>query len=271
MRNISSSFFFFAFCSMQGKSIQETIVFIRDLQRPFLLAKRWDSQEYRALDAVETILKFMGSYNNSDTEATVLRRFMTILSCIFAKVTSIKLIEGETSSACTKSIRQLNATLYEASQNQNYGRKIDILVKHDQGCNKYIELSSLVIKPPSTCPALIKELQNKNLRTNGAILAYLSSLNPRSRALQTTAAIDFIGSAGYVYIMTNINGIFYARQVGLIILPKSRDSFVHLTETMDLLLAFQVFMTNLGHEAQAALEYRESVDIISEVANVRQE
>ncbi|KAI9311154.1 hypothetical protein BX666DRAFT_1066750, partial [Dichotomocladium elegans] len=97
--------------------------------------------------------------------------------------------------------------------------------------NLYIELSSLEIKPPSTCPALIKEQQNKNLRTNGAILAYLSSLNPRPRALQTTAAIDFIGSAGYVYIMTNLNGIFYARQVGLIILPKSRDSFVHLTET----------------------------------------
>ncbi|KAG0740697.1 hypothetical protein G6F62_006935 [Rhizopus arrhizus] len=241
---------------VQGGSIEETMVLVHDLQRPLLLAKQCASQAYRALDAVAAILKFMGFYNNSDTVATVLHRFMTILSSIFSSITSIKLTEGETTSACTKSIQRLNVALYEASQSQSFGRKIDILVKHDQGSSKYIELSSL---------------ENKNLRTNGAILAYLSSLNPRCRALQTTAAIDFIGSAGYIYVMTNIDGIFYARQVGLIMLPKSRGTFVHLTETMDLLFAFEAFMTCLGHEAQAALEHRESLDNICEVANVLQE
>ncbi|KAG1299704.1 hypothetical protein G6F66_000611 [Rhizopus arrhizus] len=241
---------------VQGGSIEETMVLVHDLQRPLLLAKQCASQAYRALDAVAAILKIMGFYNNSDTVATVLHRFMTILSSIFSSITSIKLTEGETTSACTKSIQRLNVALYEASQSQSFGRKIDILVKHDQGSSKYIELSSL---------------ENKNLRTNGAILAYLSSLNPRCRALQTTAAIDFIGSAGYIYVMTNIDGIFYARQVGLIMLPKSRGTFVHLTETMDLLFAFEAFMTCLGHEAQAALEHRESLDNICEVANVLQE
>ncbi|KAI9033563.1 hypothetical protein CLU79DRAFT_850279 [Phycomyces nitens] len=148
------------------------------------------------------------------------------------------------------------------------GRKIDILVKHDQGSSKYIELSILKVKLVIKSPALIKKQQNQNLMTNGAILAYLNSLNPRYRALQSTAAIDFIGSASYIYAMTNIDDIFYARQVGLSMFPKPCSTFVHLTKTMDLLFAFKAFITNPGHEAQAALEHRESLDNICEVANV---
>lgn len=81
----------------------------------------------------------------------------------------------------------------------------------------------------------------------------------------------YLGAAGYVYIMTNIDGIFYARQVGLIMLPKSRSTFVDLLETLDLLFAFESFMVDLGQEAQAAMERRESLDNICEVANVIQE
>jgi hypothetical protein len=65
-------------------------------------------------------------------------------------------------------------------------------------------------------------------------------------ALQTTAAIDFVGSGGYVYVVANVAGSFYARQVGLIMLSKSRGIFTHLIETMDLLFAFETFMVNLG-------------------------
>lgn len=70
--------------------------------------------------------------------------------------------------------------------------------------------------------------------------------------------------------MTNIEDIFYAKQVGIMMLPKSRSTFTNLIETMDLLFAFEAFMINLGHEAQAALEHRESLDNICEVANVFQ-
>ncbi|KAG0166548.1 hypothetical protein DFQ29_000934 [Apophysomyces sp. BC1021] len=256
---------------VQGSSTEDTILLVHELQRPLLLSKQRTSQAYRALDAVAAFLTFMGSYNNNDTEATVLRRFMTILSIVFSNNTSIKLIEGETTSACTKSVQRVNVALYKAGHGQSFGRKIDILVKHDQGSGKYIELSSLEVKPGNAGPALIRNQQNKNLRTNGAILAYLSSLDRNCSALQTTAAIDFVGSAGYVYVLTNIEGIFYARQVGLITLPKSRSNFIQLTETLDLLFAFETFIVNLGQEAQAAMEYRESLDNICEVANVRQE
>ncbi|ORY89884.1 hypothetical protein BCR43DRAFT_499644 [Syncephalastrum racemosum] len=213
----------------------------------------------------------MGFYHDTDTEANVLRRFMTVLSCIFNDNTNIKLVEGETTSACTKRIQRVNQALYETRQSQSWGRKIDILVKHDQANSEFIELSSLEVKPASAGVAVVKEQQNKNLRTNGAILSYLSSLNPSCRALQTTAAIDFVGAAGYVYIMTNVDGIFYARQVGLIMLPKSRSTFVDLIKTLDLLFAFETFAVNLGQEAQAALERRESLDNICEVVNVAHE
>ncbi|CAO3618871.1 unnamed protein product [Mucor hiemalis] len=370
---------------VQSGSIEETMVLIHDLKRPLLLEKKCASRLYRALDAVETMLKFIGNYSNNDSEATVLRRLMTVLSSVFSNISRIKLIEGETTSSCTKpirllhvafydanqsqsigpkidilvkhdqgssklielstlevkpanagpavikeqqnknllkmsglnniviseiedspveisspkasvvpveeqsvlpeldsnepiwrwknitkSIRRLNVALYDVNQSQSIGRKIDILVKHDQGSNKFIELSSLEVKPANAGPAVIKEQQNKNLRTNGAILAYLSSLNPKCCALQTTAAIDFIGSVGYVYTMTNIEDIFYAKQVGIMMLPKSRSTFTNLIETMDLLFAFEAFMINLGHEARAALEHRESLDNICEVANVFQ-
>ncbi|KAL1928037.1 hypothetical protein VTP01DRAFT_3442 [Rhizomucor pusillus] len=255
----------------QGGSVEETMVLVHDLQRPLLLSKQCASQAYRALDAVSAILKFMGFYSNSDTEAMVLRRFMTILSTVFSNNTNIRLVEGETISACTKRIQRVNSALYAASQNPSHGRKIDILVKHNQGCNKYIELSSLEVKPANAGATIVRDQQNKNLRTNGAILSYLCSLIPGCHTLQTTAAIDFVGAAGYVYIMTNIDGIFYARQVGLIMLPKSRSTFVDLLETLDLLFAFESFMVDLGQEAQAAMERRESLDNICEVANVIQE
>lgn len=155
----------------QGASIEDTIILIHDLQRPFLRSKQCDNQVYRALEATTHILKFMHSYKNSDSEATVLRSFMTILTCVFSKASNIVLIEGETTSSCTKSIKRFNEALYDTNRNQIVGRKIDILIKHDKGDSGFIELSSLEIKPTNTTAALVKEQQNKNLRTNGAILA----------------------------------------------------------------------------------------------------
>lgn len=102
-------------------------------------------------------------------------------------------IRGEKTSACTKSTRRLNEALYDANKNQSVGRKIDILIKHDEGDSDFIELNGLEVKPANTTPALVKEQQNKNLRTNGDILAYLASLIPQCPALQTTATIDFLG------------------------------------------------------------------------------
>ncbi|ORY98231.1 hypothetical protein BCR43DRAFT_264914 [Syncephalastrum racemosum] len=206
-----------------------------------------------------------------DTEATVLRRFMNILTTVFSSQNNISLTEGETTSSSTKMVQQMNVALHEVGSGQSFGRKIDVLVKHHRGSNKYIELSSLEIKPDHCGPALVREQQNKNLRTNGAILANLSCLDPENAALQTTAAIDIVGSTGYVYVLTNFDDIFFACQVGIIRLPKSRGNFASMVGTLDILFAFEAMMENLGEEAQAAFERAESRDNICEVADVREE
>lgn len=87
-----------------------------------------------------------------------------------------------------------------------------------------------------------------------------------SRASVSISGLLFLGAAGYLY---NINGVFYTRQVGLIMLPKSQS--MDVTNTLNLLFAFEAFMHNLGQEAQAALERRECLDNICEVADVQHE
>lgn len=121
----------------QGASIEDTIILMHGLQRPFLRAKQCDNQTYRALESITHILKFMHSHENSDSEATVLCRIMTILSGVFCKASNIILIEGETTSSCTKSIKRFNEALYDTNKNQIVGRKIDILIKHDKGYSDF--------------------------------------------------------------------------------------------------------------------------------------
>ncbi|KAI8374350.1 uncharacterized protein BYT42DRAFT_474922, partial [Radiomyces spectabilis] len=120
-------------------------------------------------------------FDDHESESTSYRRFAVIMDCLF-RGTKVKCMYNEAI---------LNITSADTR-----GKKTDLLIKYGstQGC--------------------------KNLRTNAAILNNIRSLDPRKSSTHV-AAMDWLGSVGYLYLMADIDGLYYAQKIGILSLPKS--------------------------------------------------
>ncbi|ORZ14109.1 hypothetical protein BCR42DRAFT_492744 [Absidia repens] len=251
---------------LTNSNIEDTISLVDDLKKPYLQSCGRSGQGYRVLRIVEQLLETMESHSFAESEATTTRRIMIIMEEIF-RWTRIKLVDGEHVSECTQSMRQYNEIMYGNSDDRiQTGRKIDLLVKC--GENKDVELSSIEIKKPLAPPSLALEQQCKNLTTNGTILNYLQAISS-SNLFDHVVAMDWIGMAGYMYLLVDIDGIYYGKKLGTLTLPKSPNDFIGLKTTLDLLFGYQYTMLDLAMEARSAIGKRQELDQMCEIIDIQ--
>ncbi|KAG0167988.1 hypothetical protein DFQ30_005419 [Apophysomyces sp. BC1015] len=254
---------------LSDSNVEDTISFIDDLKKPYLKNCGRSRQGYRVLKILEQLLETMGSHTSTESEATTTRRIAAIIEEMF-RWTPIKLVDGEHTSDCTQSMRQYNEIVYGNNGCGNLmGRRVDLLVKCGEN-NKDIELSSIEIKKPLTPSSLALEQQCKNLRANGAILGHLQAINP-SKHFDHIVAMDWIGMAGYMYLLADIGHVYFGKKIGILTLPKSPKDFIEFKTTLDFLFAYQYSMLNLAVEAQSAMEKRQELDQICEIINIQDE
>ncbi|KAI8138208.1 hypothetical protein BJV82DRAFT_632136 [Fennellomyces sp. T-0311] len=177
-----------------------------------------------------------GGVTLEESEATTSRRVANIMEELF-RWTAVKLVDGEHTSDSTRSIRQYNDIVYGMNSGAIVmGRRVDMLV---QSGKREVELSSMEIKKPITPPSLIVDQQCKNLRTNGAILSQLQRIG-LNRQFDRVVAMDWVGTVGYLYLLVDINNVYFAYQIGVLILPKSCAELRNFDKTLKLLFAYQV-------------------------------
>ncbi|CAO3595924.1 unnamed protein product [Absidia cylindrospora] len=81
--------------------------------------------------------------------------------------------------------------------------------------------------------------------------------------------MDWTGSVGYMYLLAEVDEIYYAKRMGLLSLSKSLRSFKDLASTLNWLFAYQRFALDTGIEARSALGRRLAIDQLSEVVDIQ--
>ncbi|ORX49170.1 hypothetical protein DM01DRAFT_322888 [Hesseltinella vesiculosa] len=141
---------------------EDSLVIIHKAMQSFLINKHTSLEEYKLLKIMEGLLDAMQTYSSNDSEASVTRRFATILDFLL-RSTKVRVREGEISSNATQQMRQYNAIVFGESSKVQCGRKIDILLACDSNSAKPLELSSIEIKKPGAHRGEVEQQQNKNL------------------------------------------------------------------------------------------------------------
>lgn len=116
-----------------------------------------------------------------------------------------------------------------ASFNSTYPRKIDLLLKYDDG--KKVELSSNEWKKARVSNDVALSQQTKNLKLNAAIIN--NNQAKYSSRLNQLLAIDFIGAFGYIYKLKKLDDVFIAETIGVLIIPKDYSCFELFKGTLD--------------------------------------
>ncbi|KAI9020102.1 hypothetical protein CLU79DRAFT_232921 [Phycomyces nitens] len=83
--------------------------------------------------------------------------------------------------------------------------------------------------------------------------------------------MDWLGSVGYIYLMTDIDGLYYAQSVGILSLPKSLNDMADFQSTLDLLFCYRREMLYSGSQATAALAKRQDFEQLCELAGTAKE
>lgn len=71
--------------------------------------------------------------------------------------------------------------------------------------------------------------QCKNYRINGTILDSLQRISP-SNPVKQVVAMDWLGYVGYMFALVDVDGIYHAQQVGVLLLPKSNGGLAFMLE-----------------------------------------
>lgn len=71
--------------------------------------------------------------------------------------------------------------------------------------------------------------------------------------------------------MTDIDGLYYAQNVGILCLPKSLFDMADFQSTLDLLFCYRYEMLHSGSQAAAALAKRQDFDQLCELVNTEEE
>ncbi|KAI9317957.1 hypothetical protein BX666DRAFT_1856666, partial [Dichotomocladium elegans] len=172
-------------------------------------------------------------HQESDSEATCYRRFAALLE-VLLDGTGITMIDGEKACKATKMNNTINNVYFEIDLSR-YGRKIDLIL-----CTlDRTEICSNEFKKDTSDDSVILDQQSKNLRTNASILRHV--LYPLNHELDTTMAIDLIGTNGYLYALQLVNDDFYiAKPVSQLLYPKTRESLWLFLDTLKALFFFKV-------------------------------
>ncbi|KAI8374346.1 uncharacterized protein BYT42DRAFT_400766 [Radiomyces spectabilis] len=151
------------------------------------------------------------------------------MDCLF-RGTKVKCVDRELASEATKAVKMYKEAILNITSADTRGKKIDLLIKY--GSTQGVEISSNEFKSPQPTPIAALQQQCKNLRTNAAILNIIRSLDPRKSSTHV-AAVDWLGSVGYLYLMADIDGLYYAQKVGILSLPRSLHDVPDFRSTLD--------------------------------------
>ncbi|KAG0176296.1 hypothetical protein DFQ29_006317, partial [Apophysomyces sp. BC1021] len=154
------------------------------------------SDMYIATKMLETIAQ----------DLTVYRRIASLLDLVFRNII-VKLVDGEHASSATKDakvLNQANGDLESSSPSSSstYGRKIDLLTVVNLRQQR-VEISASEWKRPNVTLGTAVKQQTKNLVTNASIISNLVMMN----CSPTVLAMDWIGTAGYMYYMTYVHDL----------------------------------------------------------------
>ncbi|ORZ03414.1 hypothetical protein BCR43DRAFT_510470 [Syncephalastrum racemosum] len=119
------------------------------------------------------------------------------------------------------------------------------------------------IERPSHSPSLALKQQCKNLRTSGAILGHLQVLSP-AKHFDHDVAMDWIGMVGYIYLLADVQQVYFAKKIGILRLSKAPKDFIDFKETLNLLFAYHVwkhFILDTAVEAQSAMDIRQTREV----------
>ncbi|CAO3673796.1 unnamed protein product [Rhizopus stolonifer] len=239
------------------ESSENVSIFIAKLKISYLESRNHHCQTYKMLKILEQVLDFINDWREDDSETTCYRRFGGIMDHLF-RGSDVRLADGETACKVTRSKKQYNGLVYDPSVETPsiHGRKIDLLIKYG---DDDVEISSNEFKKYTVTPNLASSQQCKNLRVNGAILDSLQRLSPM-KTIDGTVAMDWIGHIGYMFAIIDINDIYYAQKIDIIIMPKSTADLAQFETTLDLLFCYHHFIINKGQEAQVSLSQRKNLD-----------
>ncbi|KAG2223842.1 hypothetical protein INT45_012715, partial [Circinella minor] len=193
-----------------------------------------DNELMQMLDIVDVIIASLpdlneqsSPYPGNSSELTHYRHVATLLDII-----------GETCSKATKIARQHNMELCKDKDNKQVviGRRIDLLFS-----TLGVELGSSEWKKANVSDSLGKQQQNKNARTNKAILRTLERMpiNEDLRDEMIVYGMDWIGNLGYVIAVKQVNSAYLVYFMGDLILPQTLSNFCDFKDTLDLLFSFK--------------------------------
>ncbi|KAI7847182.1 hypothetical protein BDC45DRAFT_24964 [Circinella umbellata] len=230
-----------------------------------------DNEVMQMLDIVDAIIASLPDLNEqsppypgNSSELTHYRYVATLLDIMF-RDTKFEKKDGETSSKATKIARQYNMDLCEDNDSKQVmiGRRIDLLFS-----TLGVELSSSEWKKASVSDNLGKQQQNKNARTNKAILRTLERMpiDEDLRDEMVVYGMDWIGNMGYVIAVKQVDSAYLVYFMGDLILPQTLGNFCDFKDTLNLLFSFKHHHQKLAvivepayhrHKAQSTLrKYR---------------
>ncbi|KAI8329384.1 hypothetical protein BC941DRAFT_443008 [Chlamydoabsidia padenii] len=229
-------------------------------------SKNRSDERFYVLCILEHVVEGIDDWQTTqeESELTIYRRFGGILDILFRN-TKICLADGETISEASSRTMRYNECVYGDSNtttNNSFGRRIDLIMKSSK--EKAIELCTNEWKRQQAGTTVSVNQQNKNIRLNCAVLSHLQSLKHPSK-VPFTVAMDWLGTAGYMYILVDVEGIYVARKIGQLIMPRTLLDLEEFKRTLDLLFAFKRFLVNLGYQMDCALQRRETADQLREV------
>ncbi|KAI9484684.1 hypothetical protein BDB00DRAFT_115527 [Zychaea mexicana] len=110
----------------------------------------------------------------------------------------------------------------------------------------------------------------KNLRTNGAILAHNRVID-HQRGHHHIVAMDWIGNSGYLYMLANVDGIYFAKKISVMRLPQSLNDISSFKPTLQAFFRYQRFMTQLGQKSLSMMHARENMESLCGVIDLQSE
>ncbi|CAO3669998.1 unnamed protein product [Rhizopus stolonifer] len=199
------------------------------------------SSNYQVLNAVEMVVKNLRFWSNASpkSELTYLRKFEGLLEVIMDD-TELMLSDGE--SVCISTRDSLRSML-EESENTEYGRRIDLLVRcaHSETT---VELCSIEFKREDANKSLVIHQQSKNSRVNSCILSSINSLtkDPTNQIL----AFDFAGNNGYMIQIYRYKDVLISQKINGLHIPTHILELDHLRSTLKHLYLWKLYLVKLA-------------------------
>ncbi|KAI9335226.1 hypothetical protein BD770DRAFT_422776 [Pilaira anomala] len=152
-----------------------------------------NSDAYKLLNILRSIIENVEDYSEANSELTAYRHCAKLLDYLFCG-TKLKILDGEPGCLAAKGKMIVNHSLFPFSGENVFStcaiRKIDAIVVMNLNMER-VELSTNEWKKSNASSDTVTKQQSKNLRTN---LSILNQLNRKYNIkTKTVVAMDFIG------------------------------------------------------------------------------